>query len=210
MEVELLKDNQRVRSCRALYYGDMADLVELCEKNCSHYALSLHDKDVDDDGALKKAHIHCILRFGVQLSCAQIMKRFGEKLARPILYIESELCRYWDYLTHENETDKVHYPKEQIICDNKEYWGREYENHNRDPPSGANTAEQIINDLIDNVPTRTLVQRYGRDFIINYKRYREIAGMIYYEESLRDKGVVPVSIEEEKTKQLEFNFMKGE
>lgn len=208
MPLELLRDNQRVRSCRALYYGDIADLVELCEKNCSHYALSIHDKDINEDGTLKKVHIHCILRFGSQLSCAQIMKRFGEQLARPFLFIESEFCRYYDYLTHENETDKVHYPKEQIKSDSKEYWEREYENHNKGPPKGENIAEQIVNDLIENIPTRTMIQRYGREFIINYKRYREIAGMVYYEEYLRDKGVTPVSIEEENQKQLELNFNK--
>lgn len=210
MPAELLKDNQRVRSCRALYYGDMEELKGLCEKNCSHYALSLHDKDVNDDGTLKKAHIHCILRFGVQFSCAQIMKRFGEQLARPFLYIESEFCRYFDYLTHEDETDKVHYPQEQVVCDDVDYWEREYNNHSRDPPDCDNVAEQIINDMIATVPTRELVKKYGREIVINYKYYRNIAGMVYYEESLRNKGVVPVSIEEEQTKQLNLNLMKGE
>lgn len=209
-EVDLLRDNQRVRSCRSIYYGDIADLVVLCNLHCSHYALSLHDKDVNDDGTLKKAHIHCILRFGEKRSCSKIMKLFGEKMARPLIFVESEFCRYYDYLTHEDETDKYHYPKEQIITDDSAYWEREYNNHNRDPPDGDNVAVQIINDIIATVPTRELVKKYGREIVINYKYYRSIAGMVYYEESLRDKGVVPVSLEEEQTKQLNLNLMKGE
>lgn len=64
--------------------------------------------------------------------------------------------------------------------------------------------------MIATRPTRELVKKYGREIVINYKYYRNIAGMVYYEEYLRDKGVVPVSIEEEKTKQLEINLMQGE
>lgn len=207
---ELLRDNQRVRTCRALYYGDIADLIDLCDLNCSHYALSLHDKDVDDDGTLKKAHIHCILRFGNKKSCSQIMKMFGEKMARPFIFIEDEFCRYYDYLTHKDETDKYQYPEDQIVTDDISYWVREYENHIRDPTDGDNVAEMIINDMIATRPTRELVKKYGREVVINYKYYRNIAGMVYYEECLRDKGVVPVSIEEEKTKQLNLNLMKGE
>lgn len=207
---ELLRDNQRVRSCRAIYYGDIADLVDLCDLNCSHYALSLHDKDVNDDGELKKAHIHCILRFGKQYTCSRIMKMFGEKMARPFIFIEDEFCRYYDYLTHKDEEDKYQYPEEQIVTDDISYWVREYENHIRDPTDGENVAEQIINDMIATRPTRELVKKYGREIVINYKYYRNIAGMVYYEEYLRDKGVVPVSIEEEKTKQLEINLMQGE
>ncbi len=207
---ELLRDNQRVRSCRAIYYGDIADLVDLCDLNCSHYAISLHDKDVNDDGTLKKAHIHCILRFGRSIPCSKIMKMFGEKMARPFIYIEDEFCRYYDYLTHKNEVDKYQYPEDQIVTDDISYWKREYENHIRDPTDGDNVAEQIINDIIDTRPSRELVKKYGREIVINYRRYRDFAGMVYYEEYLRDKGVVPVSIEEEKTKQLEINLMKGD
>lgn len=209
-EAELLRDNQRVRSCRALYYGDMKDLVDMCDLNCSHYALSLHDKDINEDGELKKPHIHCILRFGKQYTCNRIMNMFGEKMARPLIFIEDEFCRYYDYLTHKDEVDKYQYPEDQIVTDDLSYWKREYDNHIRSPTDNDNVAENIINDMIATLPTRELVKKYGREIVINYKSYRNIAGMIYYEEYLRDKGVVPVSIEEEKTKQLEFNFMKGE
>lgn len=207
---ELLRDNQKVKSCRAIYYGDIADLIDLCDTYCSHYALSLHDKDVNDDGTLKKVHIHCILRFSRQYSCSRIMVMFGDKMARPFVCLDSEICRYYDYLTHEDETDKYHYPKEQIIMDDSAYWEREYNNHIRDPTDGENVAEQIINDIIATVPAREMVKKYGREVVINYKRYRDFAGMVYYEETLRDKGVVPVSIEEEQTKQLKLNLMKGE
>lgn len=209
-EAELLRDNQRVRSCRALYYGDMKDLVDMCDLNCSHYALSLHDKDINEDGELKKPHIHCILRFGKQYTCNRIMNMFGEKMARPLIFIEDEFCRYYDYLTHKDEVDKYQYPEDQIVTDDLSYWKREYDNHIRSPTDNDNVAENIINDMIATLPTRELVKKYGREIVINYKSYRNIAGMIYYEEYLRDKGIVPVSIEEEKTKQLEFNFMKGE
>lgn len=209
-EQELLRDNQRVRSCRALYYGEMKDLVDLCDLNCTHYALSLHDKDINEDGELKKPHIHCILRFGNPTPCSKIMKMFGEKLARPFLYEEEEFCRYYDYLTHKRDKDKYQYPEDQVVTDDSKYWEREYENHCRDPPNGENVAEQIVNDMIATVPAREMVRKYGREVVINYRRYRDFAGMVYYEEHLRDKGVVPVSIEEEQTKQLEYNFMKGE
>lgn len=207
---ELLRDNQRVRSCRAIYYGDIADLVDLCDLNCSHYALSLHNKDTDNDGTLKKEHIHCILRFGKQYTCKKIMALFGEKMARPFVFVEEELCRYYDYLTHKRDKDKYQYPQDQVVTDDLQYWVREYENHTRDPPNEKNIAEQIIDDIIATVPSRDLVRKYGREVVINYKAYRAFAGMVYYEESLRDKGVEPVSIAEEKEKNLEVNMTKGE
>jgi len=75
------------------------------------YAWALHDKDTKSDGTEKKAHIHL---YFMQTLNAKQKKYVGEVTG--INYIEDtrSASDMLDYLTHENNDDKYHYPKDII------------------------------------------------------------------------------------------------
>lgn len=166
----LIPQNLKVRSCRAIYYGDENVLKSICLTKCSHFAFIVHDKDKNEDGTDKKRHIHCLLRFPNQIYPRTIKAYFGEQLAAPAVFADSEFCRYWDYLTHKDELNKYIYDSSSIQCDDLSYWRREYYNHNRDPTDNS-ISISIINDLISGVSHRELLNKYGREIIINYDKY---------------------------------------
>lgn len=84
------------------------------------YAYARHDKDTDENGQLKKPHLHFFFQ--------------GQPTPKQKTYIQDSLgvhygedCRNangaYDYLTHENQADKYHYPKDSIAHSPK--WNQE-------------------------------------------------------------------------------------
>lgn len=92
------------------------DYVNLLDVLPFGYCYSLHDKDVDDDGVIKKAHIHFFF--------------YGCPSAKQKEYIHTSLGVYYgecvrnssamyDYLTHNNHPNKYHYSVDNIIKSSK-------------------------------------------------------------------------------------------
>ena len=81
-------------------------------KQSYDYAYILHDKDCDDDGVIKKAHWHIVLRFKNQQWNSAIAKDLG---ITPN-YIEK--CKNFDnalqYLIHYNDSDKYQYSLDEV------------------------------------------------------------------------------------------------
>lgn len=89
------------------------------------YCYALHDKDirVDDDGVIepKKAHMHFFFLGAVsQKQKNYISASLGVNIMGQPVRRASDM---YDYLTHENATEKYHYPKEIIVHSNK--WSQE-------------------------------------------------------------------------------------
>lgn len=107
------------------------------------YCYALHDKDtrVDDDGVIetKKAHMH----FFFLGTVSQKQKKYIS--ASLGVGIEGQPVRHasdmYDYLTHENATEKYHYSKEIIVHSNK--WSQEdFETiASRDPDTADHSTE---------------------------------------------------------------------
>lgn len=84
------------------------------------YALSLHDKDTDDSGKLKKAHMHIYF----QGKPTKHQKEYIHR-ALGITYGENVQSAQgmFDYLTHENNPEKYHYSRDNIQYSPK--WSQE-------------------------------------------------------------------------------------
>lgn len=84
------------------------------------YALSLHDKDTDDVGQLKKAHMHIFFQ-------GKPTKHQKEYIHRALGITYGEDVRsaqgMFDYLTHENNPEKYHYSRDNIQYSPK--WSQE-------------------------------------------------------------------------------------
>lgn len=150
-----------------------------------HWAIALHDKDLNQDGTPKEVHSHVLLyTFSLKTSSA-IKKRFDKfsavyyhKLGQEPQNTLSQECdsmsMMWRYLTHMDDPDKYQYPKSIRRCDNFSYWLK-LENNFDKTCAKENIALAIVNDLLDGVSTMELLERYGREYAIYRARYQEVA-----------------------------------
>lgn len=69
------------------------------------YAFIKHDKDVDDDGVLKKVHIHCMVSFSSPRKLSWVLSRFKQSH----IEIISSVPAYLTYLTHSDLDDSTKY-----------------------------------------------------------------------------------------------------
>lgn len=105
--MSVAKERSRLWGC--VLYPDCAEHMQALEiiRREYTYVGILHDKDVDDDGVLKKPHYHLILKFGQ----ARWNTALADDLNIPVNYFER--IRSFDssakYLTHDNAPDKYQY-----------------------------------------------------------------------------------------------------
>lgn len=106
--------NYRSRKHCLLLYPEDSTHIQAIEKIKSNYeyALIVHDKDVDEDGNLKKAHFHVILEF----SYAKWQHALADDLGITSNYIQQ--CRNFEnaleYLIHYNDENKFQYEIENV------------------------------------------------------------------------------------------------
>lgn len=78
------------------------------------YCYCLHDKDVDKDGELKKAHIHVILVFDGPTTY-NVVKELTDRLNGPIPQPVRSLRGMIRYLIHADNKNKYHYDRDDIV-----------------------------------------------------------------------------------------------
>lgn len=69
------------------------------------YAWIKHDKDVDEDGVIKKVHIHCMVAFNSPRKKSWVLSRFKQSH----IEIISSVSAYLSYLTHSDLDDSTKY-----------------------------------------------------------------------------------------------------
>lgn len=107
---------KEARNFNAIIYPDSLgdrDIKESCEKLGVPCALSpLHDRDVKDDGCIKKAHYHLLASYKAKKNPYQwycdLVNAFGEDSFSTI-EIVSDLGAYDRYLVHLDSTDEKKY-----------------------------------------------------------------------------------------------------
>lgn len=90
------------------------DSVKRILKSMGKYAYITHDKDLSEDGTLKKIHDHWIIK----LDNAMTGRAFQKKTGVPLQFCqeiqnERSCCRY---LIHTDDEDKYQYKKEDVHC----------------------------------------------------------------------------------------------
>lgn len=162
-----------------------------------HWAYCYHDKDVwsvEDEKANpnhkadtpKTPHTHITLYTKDCKTYSAICKQF-DKYSISVYgkdgkqNTRSEYCdlnKQYRYLLHKDDPDKYQYAPDQLIQDDPIFWEK-YDKGMIDEPDGG---YKIVNDLISGAPYRTLVMKYGRDFIYHAKQYEDCANKIRLEE----------------------------
>lgn len=99
--------------CGVIYPDDVnyVNYINYIQKH-KYYAI-LHNKSKDENGNIKKVHLHFCIRFDNPVS----MSAFCKAMGLPENYIQrcSDLKSYIRYLIHIDEPDKEHYPITEIL-----------------------------------------------------------------------------------------------
>lgn len=136
-----------------------------------HYAYIKHDKDTKDDGSPQEVHHHILLQFTNALTLSACRKLFpiGQNTLGQAMRDKADCFKYLD---HSDLPDKFHYDHSLIVSDDIKYW------ESTQSGEADEKTMSVLDDMIAGVSLRELVRRYGRDFVINYQRYREFAQML--------------------------------
>lgn len=207
-------DNQRYRQFSCITYHDLETVKSVLNVYSScikHYAGIVHDKDYKEDGTLKEKHIHLIISFYNARTISAVRKLFPDNqntLAQSV----HDIVSCFEYLTHENEDEKVRYDESAIFADDLDYWKRISTVGERDDKTLS-----ILEDIIKKVRLRDMVLRYGRDFVINMAKYYQFARMLekdddyfngVYEENNNNNSSVGLTLTDIETGEVVLEVQK--
>lgn len=176
------KEKYRSRVHMLLLYPDNQSHVDAMEKikQSYDYAAILHDKDVDEDGVIKKSHWHVVLRFQQACWSSAICKNIGIEHN----YIED--VKKFDnamlYLIHYNDSNKAQY-------DAKEVFGNLSVKLNEIINKGEKSEGEKVYELIVYIESRT-----GRITVKEFSKYCALNG--YWAEFRRSGAIFCKMIEE--------------
>lgn len=150
-------------------YAPIEELQPLLDI-ATHYAYILHDKD-----NCKDKHYHILVAFEVTKSFNQLTEFINSLKLKQNVFKAAIKDKYsaYKYLTHNGWQDKYQYNEDCIISDNNVFW------------SGVKVKTDkgfnVIEDIINGFTRYQLAKKYGRDYIINYQKYEEFAGIVRLE-----------------------------
>lgn len=144
--------NLQDRKFTCILYPDATNYAQTCQEildyrlTCgffSEWFYILHDKDLNDDGTLKKPHYHVV----VTKSNPSTIKIISKQLGIPQNYIQrvSNLKGMIKYLTHDEIQDKIKYDKKEIVTNVPDFVYRSYS-----VDTDAEKGKEIIDYIIDN------------------------------------------------------------
>ncbi len=115
MTINLFKNNIKSRNyCAVLYPQEDNTHANALEYISSHFqsCYITHDRDTDEDGEIKKAHVHAVMTF----KNARYQKSVASELGIEANYLEkvSNLDSYLLYLVHYDEPDKFQYSIDDV------------------------------------------------------------------------------------------------
>lgn len=176
-------------------------------KNVAHYAYITHDKDSKDDGTPDVLHHHIIVSFYNQRyygGVCRVLDEFANELGRDFNYNvlpistdgNNSLAKCFVYLTHGDDPDKYQYDLSDVHSDNLGHWNKILASSS-DLVTSVEGNKRFLLDLIE-LDKISLMLRYGRDYIRNFKYYNDFVGYLLATIS----GDVSVLIEYIKNKEL--------
>lgn len=171
-------DNTRTRVFSLVSYADEVDIMLVLsyhQEQIRYCCYILHDKDMHDDGSLKENHYHIVVETYNAYRVGSVRKWFSaikdsdgnsvNTLGQPVIDRKMSI----DYLTHEHHKHKAQYSRESIVNYNEALLIAKEK-----PRSDDDKALLILDDMIAGVPEYQLCRRYGREYIINAHRYRDM------------------------------------
>lgn len=168
-------------------------------KQIDKYAYILHDKDVYDKdvvndvgdvlhcvGEVKAPHTHIFLKLFESRDSGEIQRWFTREVdgVRQNCFLERVHNRIGciAYLTHRTKKSQHKYQYDLDLVKSFNLDGTELDG------DCVDNSLDIIEDILNNVPLREMVRRYGKQFIYQYKAYTEMAFNIRKQENNNNGG----------------------
>lgn len=146
-----------------------------------YYAYIVHDNDIKDDGTPKEKHIHLLLVFNYSIQLGAIINKMRFECNTMGEPMRDKVSAY-NYLTHKDNCDKYQYNELDIITNNKEYFLSTTTRIKKEDENFKYL--ELIEDLCKGYTFRDMIIKYGRDFIIHYKQYQEMAYFVLNEKKV--------------------------
>ena len=162
-----------------------------------HYAFIVHDKDKKPDGELKETHIHILLQLNNAMTLSALRNLFpngNTTLGQPL----RDKMDCFNYLTHKNTPEKYQYNENDIISDDLQYW----KEAQKTGSENDRTCE-LIRDILNNVDYWTMLDRYGRDYVINFDKYHSFASRVSYQQNQAVSATSKPCLIDEETGEVE-------
>lgn len=180
----------RKRNHSCICYLPLNRLEEILQTNIAlidSYAYMYHDKDIKEDGTPKEPHTHLVISFLQPRSIQNVRSMFS-------VTIDNEHYNCLDaftnnkilslqYLTHKNDKDKYQYNAEEVVFYNMDY----LDIHSQDAEIG-DSLQNALYDLMSGKSYIYCVKKYGRDYIINHNRLKNLVDDIVDQEHYRAKS----------------------
>ena len=147
---------------------------------CEHYAWILHDKDVKEDGTPKAKHYHIAIYFKNARRWTAVKDMFDVSGLTEDTTILGQIplktvkeCAL--YLVHANDNNKYKYPLAEVNTDSLNWWyGKDGIAQEKDL--------NLLDDLMNGNKTYfEMAQSYGRDYMLNFRRYADFAQQAHLE-----------------------------
>lgn len=137
-------------------------IKSLAEEHLSFAVSPIHDRDVEDDGSLKKAHFHLLLAYSSATTLSNIRSWFNV-CGMPECDLHSvRVCAsgigYYRYLTHKDNPEKAQYKGSDIrIFNDFADVFKKFENTESDKISNLVRIFQIVDEL-NSISFHSLIQ----------------------------------------------------
>lgn len=189
------KESERSRKFTLITYINYDVILKYLRTSAwiQHWAMCIHDMDVESDGiTLKQEHIHIVLYTYDAKTSRAVKKNFDRYSVEIYRYSEQdvqntrcEICydiiTQYRYLLHLDDPDKYQYARSRRITDNDYYWSNlEYSAGMSDVADNKGLA--IINDLINGSSEREMIEKYGNAWIWHRQHYLQSYHAILREE----------------------------
>lgn len=163
-----------VRNCACVTYYELSTVVDFlkCEFDSGRLRCALAIAHDSCEG--EKYHVHFLVRFVKP----QRMSSFKQRLDY-LSKADAIQNTFWEpirhdkaareYLIHKNQPEKHQYDEAEVI-----EVGEWYDINS----SSDNKALDIVLDIINGMEEYDLAKKYGRDYIINCRRYHEYSNIL--------------------------------
>lgn len=135
------------------------------------HAFIIHDKDVKEDGTIKKEHCHLVLVYGGRRTLSSVQNEFKKLQVEPRFVQTCNERAMLRYLTHKDDLDKYQYSRDEIITNMPERVQVAYQDE-----MTPEIAFNLINEFIDNqdgIISQSYMNKYlfENNLLMGLRRY---------------------------------------
>lgn len=187
--------NTRYRDFQGIVYTPYECLIERlndlkCDGKVLEFACIMHKRDLLDDGSLKTPHCHFAIRLSYYTTNDCVRKLFAALkplpgsdgancLVQSTIFVGTEVKRIdlslsYRYMTHIDYPEKAQYSTDEITVSSGFLSMIEKGNKKE----RADNTFTILEDMLNGISNYELAKKYGRDFILNFNKYKILVASI--------------------------------